>query len=100
MVILPYENGHTIAGYPTSNAVKIAVSIPGREFKELETLRKMKGLNRSEFIRETLRLWKKTKEEEKLVRVYEEGYKRVPENLANIEAWEKASFNSFSREKW
>jgi Arc/MetJ-type ribon-helix-helix transcriptional regulator len=99
-VILQYENGHTIGGYPMSKAVKFAVSIPGSEFKELETLRKKKGLNRSEFIRETLRLWKKAKEEEKLVRVYREGYKRVPENLADVEAWEKASLSSMSREEW
>lgn len=83
-----------------SGAVKFAVSIPSNEFKELETSRKEKGLNRSEFIRETLRLWKKAKEKEKLVRVYKEGYKRVPENLADIEAWEKASVNSLSREEW
>jgi Arc/MetJ-type ribon-helix-helix transcriptional regulator len=81
-------------------AVKFAVSISGNEFKELEDLRKKKGLSRSEFIRETIRLWKEEKEKERLVRVYEDGYKRVPENLANIEAWEKASLNSLSREEW
>jgi Arc/MetJ-type ribon-helix-helix transcriptional regulator len=81
-------------------AVKFAVSISGNEFKELEVLRKKKGLSRSEFIRETIRLWKEEKEKERLVRVYEEGYKRVPENLANIEAWEKASLSSLSREEW
>ena len=83
-----------------SKAVKFAVSISGKEFKELESLRKRKGLNRSEFIRETLRLWKKAKEEEKLVSVYEEGYKRVPEDLPVVEAWEKVSLSSLSREEW
>jgi metal-responsive CopG/Arc/MetJ family transcriptional regulator len=83
-----------------SKAVKFAVSIPGNEFKELETLRKKKGLNRSEFIRETLKLWKEEKEKRRLVRIYEEGYKRVPENLADTEAWEKASLSSLSREEW
>jgi Arc/MetJ-type ribon-helix-helix transcriptional regulator len=81
-------------------AVKFAVSISGSEFKELEVLRKKKGLSRSEFIRETIRLWKEEKEKKRLVRVYEEGYKRVPENFANIEAWEKASLSSLSREEW
>jgi metal-responsive CopG/Arc/MetJ family transcriptional regulator len=81
-------------------AVKFAISISSNEFKELEVLRKKKGLSRSEFIRETIRLWKEEKEKERLVRVYEDGYKRVPENLANIEAWEKASLNSLSREEW
>jgi Ribbon-helix-helix protein, copG family. len=99
-VILQYEKCHTLGGYLMSKVVKFAVSISGSEFKELETLRKKEGLNRSEFIREALRLWKKAKEEEKLVRVYEEGYKRVPEKGANIEAWEKASLSSLSREEW
>jgi metal-responsive CopG/Arc/MetJ family transcriptional regulator len=81
-------------------AVKFAVSIPGSEFKELETIRKEKGLSRSEFIRATVKLWKEEKEKKRLVKAYEDGYKKVPENLANIEAWEKASLSSFSSEEW
>jgi metal-responsive CopG/Arc/MetJ family transcriptional regulator len=81
-------------------AVKFAVSIPGGEFNELEALRKKKGLSRSEFIRETFKLWKEEKEKKRLIKAYEEGYKRVPENLANIEAWGKASLSAFSSEEW
>jgi metal-responsive CopG/Arc/MetJ family transcriptional regulator len=81
-------------------AVKFAVSIPGSEFKELEVLRKKKGLSRSAFIRETIRLWKEEKEKERLVKAYEDGYKKVPENLAVVEAWEKASLSAFSSEEW
>ncbi len=33
-------------------------------------------------------------------KAYEDGYKRVPEDLAVAEAWEKASLSSFSREEW
>ena len=83
-----------------SKSVKFAVSIPGSEFKELESLRKRKGLNRSEFIRETLRVWKEEREKKRLVKAYEDGYKRIPEDLASAEAWEKASLSSFSREEW
>ena len=83
-----------------SKSVKFAVSIPGSEFKELEALRKKKGLNRSEFIREAIKLWREEKDKKRLVRVYEEGYKRVPENLAAIEVWEKASLSAFSSEEW
>ena len=80
--------------------VRFAVSIPGNEFKELETLRKKKGLNRSEFIRETLRVWNEEREKKRLVKAYEDGYKRVPEDLTVVEGWEKASLSSFSREEW
>jgi Arc/MetJ-type ribon-helix-helix transcriptional regulator len=83
-----------------AKAVKFAVSISGSEFKELETIRKKKGLSRSEFVRETIRLWKEEREKKRLVRVYEEGYKRVPENLTAIEAWERASLSSFTSEEW
>ena len=83
-----------------AKAVKFAVSIPGNEFKELETLRKKKGLSRSEFIRKAINLWKEQRQKKKLVKIYEEGYKRIPENLSTIEAWEKASLSAFTPEEW
>jgi metal-responsive CopG/Arc/MetJ family transcriptional regulator len=83
-----------------AKSVKFAVSIPGSEFKELETIRKKKGLSRSEFVRETIRHWKEEREKRNLAKAYEEGYKRVPENLTAIEAWEKVSLSSFTSEEW
>ena len=83
-----------------AKAVKFAVSVSDHEFKELETLRKKKGLSRSEFIRETIKLWKEEREKKKLVKIYEEGYRRIPENLTAMEAWEKASLSTFSSEEW
>lgn len=83
-----------------NRSVKFAISIPDKEFKELEAFRRKKGVSRSKLILEAIKLWKETKEKEKLVRIYEEGYKRVPENLTNIEAWEKASLSAFSHEEW
>jgi len=81
-----------------AKAVKFAVSIPSNEFNELEAIRKKKGLSRSEFVREAIKLWKEEREKRKLIKIYEEGYKKVPENLATIEAWERASLSSFSEE--
>ncbi|MBW2040269.1 MAG: ribbon-helix-helix protein, CopG family [Deltaproteobacteria bacterium] len=81
-------------------SVKFAISIPDKEFKELESFREKEGLSRSRFILQAIKLWKETKERERLVRIYEEGYKRVPEDLRDIEAWEKASLNVFSKEDW
>lgn len=83
-----------------SRSVKFAISIPDKEFKELEAFRRKKGVSRSKLILEAIKFWKEAKEKEKLVRIYEEGYKRVPENLTNIEAWEKASLSAFSQEEW
>jgi metal-responsive CopG/Arc/MetJ family transcriptional regulator len=83
-----------------AKAVKFAVSISDNEFKELETLRKKKGLSRSGFIRETIKLWKEEREKKKLVKIYEEGYRRIPENRTATEAWEKAFLSTFSSEEW
>lgn len=83
-----------------SKSVKFAVSIPGDEFKDLETMRKQKGLTRSAFIRNAIKLWKERREIQKLARLYVAGYKKIPENLIEIEAFEKASFGSLSAEEW
>jgi len=82
------------------SSVKFAISIPEKEFKELEVYRKRKGISRSKLILEAFRFWKEAKEKEKLVRIYEEGYKRIPEKLIYVEAWEKASLSAFSEEEW
>jgi metal-responsive CopG/Arc/MetJ family transcriptional regulator len=81
-------------------AVKFAVSLPDKEFKELEKYRKKRGVSRSGLVLEAIRLWKDTKEKERLVKNYEEGYRKIPENLHDIEGWEKASLNTFSQGNW
>jgi len=83
-----------------SKSIKFAVSIPGDEFKDLEILRKKKGLTRSAFIRNAIRLWKERREIQKLAKLYVDGYKKIPENLIEIEALEKASLGALSLEKW
>jgi len=83
-----------------SKSVKFAVSVPDSVFKKLEALRKKEGLSRSEFIRRAIKNWKEKIEKEKLVKRYVEGYKRIPEDLTNIEAFEKTSFSSLVEEEW
>jgi metal-responsive CopG/Arc/MetJ family transcriptional regulator len=83
-----------------SGSVKFAVSMPDKEYKEIEAFRKKKGISRSKFILEAIQLWKETKDRERLIKIYEEGYKKSPENLVDIEAWEKASQSVFSRDDW
>jgi metal-responsive CopG/Arc/MetJ family transcriptional regulator len=83
-----------------SGSVKFAVSIPDKEYKEIETFRKKKGISRSKFVLEAIQLWKETKDREKLIKVYEEGYKKFPEDLRDIEAWEKTSQSVFSKDDW
>ena len=81
-------------------AVKIAISIPQEAFKELEAHRNKEGISRSKFVLKTLRFWQEEKEKERLVSIYEEGYKRIPENPRELEVWEKVSSDVFSQSEW
>ena len=83
-----------------NKSVKFAVSIPDKEFKELEISRKKKGISRSKLVLEAIKLWREIKEKERLIRIYEEGYKKMPENVRDIEALEKASLGILSQEEW
>jgi len=81
-------------------SVKIAISLPGEEFKELEAYRDKEGISRSKFILQALKFWKEEKEKKRLIRIYEEGYKNTPENLRELEGWEKASLSVFTKGDW
>ena len=81
-------------------AVKIAISIPQEAFKKLEANRNKEGITRSKFVLKTLQFWQEEKEKERLVSIYEEGYKRIPENPRELEVWEKVSSSVFSQGEW
>ena len=81
-------------------SVKFAISLPDEDFREIEVLRKQWGMGRSQFLLQAVRFWNKAREREQLVREYEEGYRRVPENLPEVEAWERASATAFGEGEW
>jgi hypothetical protein len=81
-------------------SVKFAVSIPWEEFKELEAIRKKAGLSRSGFLLATFRAWKEARERQRLVRVYENGYRQKPEDASIAEAMASTSAESMSEEDW
>lgn len=66
----------------------------------MEAYRNKEGISRSKFILQAFKFWKEEKEKERLVRMYEEGYKKAPENLRELEAWEKASLSVFTQGEW
>ncbi len=37
---------------------------------------------------------------EKLIRKYEDGYKKIPEAIPESIAWEKASLTALTKEEW
>ncbi|HBO84166.1 MAG: hypothetical protein A2073_04220 [Deltaproteobacteria bacterium GWC2_42_11] len=81
-------------------AVKFAVSIPEENYRELEAMRKKEGLSRSGIVAEAIRLLKEFTEKEKLVRQYEEGYRKKPEKITEIKTWERVSAETFSKGEW
>lgn len=83
-----------------NRTVKLAVSLPNKEFREVEEYRKKRGISRSKLILDAIRVWKAVKDEDRLTKSYEEGYRKIPEKLQDLEGWEKASLNTFSQGEW
>jgi len=83
-----------------SKTVKFAISIPEEDFKKLEMLRQQERLTRSKAVLQAVKLWGESKGVEKLIRKYEEGYKKIPESIDESIAWERASLTALTREEW
>ena len=82
-------------------AAKIALSLPDDLFREVERVRKRRGETRSALVQEALRLWLRQQAEASLVREWEEGYRRLPENAAESDAAEAtAKFAFDSEDDW
>ena len=82
-------------------AAKIALSLPDDLFREVERVRKRRGKTRSALVQEALRLWLRQQTEASLVREWEEGYRRLPENAAESAAAEAtAKFAFDSEDDW
>ena len=84
----------------SANTVKIAISLPKDVARDVEGLRHKLGLARSQAILEAVSLWLKKKQEEQLIKKYIEGYKRIPEDRAEIEPLFRAGLSSFSKDEW
>jgi hypothetical protein len=83
-----------------SSTVKIAISLPEEDYKELESERIACGYSRSRFVVEALKAWKANKEEDRLVKAYEDGYRNLPEEVEEAELWQRSSLDVLSKEEW
>ena len=68
------------------SAAKIAISLPAELYRALEGARRRTGKSRSAVVQEALREWLRRQVRGDLVREYEEGYRRSPEDAEEIEA--------------
>ena len=83
------------------NVVKIAISLPKKDFKLLEAMRKKIGTSRSVLIDKAIHYWLDKGKQEEMVKRYEEGYRRNPERLSHIANLEKIESEVLDRgEDW
>jgi hypothetical protein len=82
------------------NSVKFTVSIPMKEYDEMEAVRKKAGMNRSAFFLGTFRAWKDARRRESAIKSYVAGYRDVPEDPALAEALAQAAAEILPSEEW
>jgi len=80
------------------NTLKIAISLPKEDFYKIEHIRKKLGFDRSTIIDRAIRFWLGHREQEELIKRYQQGYRKKPERIREIEAMEKASAEAFKEE--
>lgn len=80
------------------NSLKIGISIPKEDFERIEALRYKMKIGQSALIDKAIRFWLEWIEHEDLIKQYEEGYRKKPEPIQEIEAMEKAAAEVFQEE--
>lgn len=76
------------------NTCKIAISIPKEDFEKLEELRREMEIGRSEIVDTAIRFWLGWIELKESVRRYEVGYRKKPEKVSDLSAWERAGLEA------
>ena len=81
-------------------ARKIAMSLPEDQFRAVERNRKKLGLNRSQALQQALELWLSRGEEDDRIARYVDGYRRLPEDAAEADAFVEAWASGLAAEDW
>ena len=81
-------------------AVKVAITIPQEEYRQVEAIRKRTRSSRSRVILRALESWLAARRELELDRRYREAYRRRPETKAQIEAQRALVSRILATEDW
>ena len=73
-----------------SHSVKIAVTIPKAVYRAVERIRHQLGLSRSALVDQAVEQWLDAKSRADEIRRYVESYRKDPENISEIRAWQSA----------
>ena len=83
------------------HAAKFAVSLPNDEFQEIEQIRENMGVGRSAIIRQAVHFWLEQRKKNQKIRLYEKGYKKIPEKIEEFQILEMVQMGTFnSEESW
>lgn len=83
-----------------ARAVKVAITIPESEFREVEAIRKRLKTTRSGVILRALAHWLAAQREAQLDRAYQAGYRRKPETKAEIKTQQILAMPALMSEEW
>lgn len=83
-----------------AHAIKIAVTLPLPQYRQVEALRRKKGLTRSSVIHTAVEHWLKCAQEQKQIVRYLDGYRENPEKPALLKSFEKAQVSHLAGEDW
>ena len=78
------------------SAVKLAISLPPQDFREVEILRRKFKTSRSAVIRQALRTYFQARRQRALVRQYVEGYRKHPETPEELAGFEQAQLDALA----
>lgn len=83
-----------------TKTVKVAISLPREEYRQVEKVRKRFRLSRSAVIAEALRCWVASGHEQKKIRAYVAGYRRSPETVREQNTFESLAAEVLADEEW
>jgi metal-responsive CopG/Arc/MetJ family transcriptional regulator len=81
-------------------STKVAISLPERVLKAIETERKARGESRSEFFRRAAEKLLKQEQESKAVETYIRGYCSLPESAEEVNAVHHTGTAVLAEEPW
>lgn len=80
--------------------IKTAITVPGSQYRRVESLRKRRGLSRSEVFAMALEALFRAMDRKQLEERYVEGYKRFPEKPAELGPWIIRGIQGAETENW
>ncbi len=83
-----------------AKTVKVAISLPLEEYRQVEKARKQLRLSRSAVISEALKCWIAIGHEQGKIRAYVEGYRRNPETVHEQNLFESLTTEVLAAEEW